>query len=256
MTTEDMVQIDATRQPVVSAKDGEVFADSRDVAAFFQKRHDHVIRDIRLLISKEPKLGLTNFGEFKNKDLTGEHTTHYDMDRRGFTLLAMGFTGDKALKWKLRYIDAFDAMEAELRRRTSLLPDYTDPAVLLGCFQALQARVSEKDEIIGKLAPKAEALDVIAESYGSFNRTVAAKNLQIPPQQLIRWMRTHGWTYRRPGDADDLAYQSKIAVGLLEHKVTTGLREDGTQWTRTQVRVTPKGLTVLAKAFPPPLREV
>jgi len=62
--------IDASRNPVVFMKDGEVFASSRDVAEFFGKRHDHVIRDIRNLIESEPKLGLLNFGEFKNKDLT------------------------------------------------------------------------------------------------------------------------------------------------------------------------------------------
>jgi len=40
----------------------------------------------------------------------------YEMDRDGFSLLAMGFTGEKALKWKLDYIKAFNAMERELKR--------------------------------------------------------------------------------------------------------------------------------------------
>jgi Rha family phage regulatory protein len=250
MTLEDMVQIDATRQPVVTAKDGEVFANSRDVALSFGKENKHVNEAVRNLIAKEPNWGRRNFRPNEIRDLSGVSVSDYDVTKSGFSLLVMGFTGEKALKWKLKYIEAFELMEAELRRQKTPLPDYADPAVLLGCFQALQAKVSEKDEIIGKLAPKAEALDVIAESYGSFNRTVAAKNLQIPPHQLIRWLRTNGWTYRRPGDQDDLAYQSKLAAGVLEHKITTGLREDGTQWSRTQVRVTPKGLTVLAKAFP------
>ena len=38
------------------------------------------------------------------------------MNRDGFSLLAMGFTGDKAMEWKLRYIAAFNEMEAELKR--------------------------------------------------------------------------------------------------------------------------------------------
>lgn len=40
----------------------------------------------------------------------------YEMDRDGFSLLAMGFTGEKALKWKLDYIRAFNTMESELKR--------------------------------------------------------------------------------------------------------------------------------------------
>ena len=90
------------RKPVVAIKDGKVSADSRDVAALFTKEHRNVLRDIRELIAKEPSLGLLNFEPFTINDLTGESTSHYEMDRDGFTLLAMGFTGEKALKWKLQ----------------------------------------------------------------------------------------------------------------------------------------------------------
>jgi len=83
------VTLDAGRQPVVAIKDGGVYADSRDVAAFFAKDHKHVLRDIRDLLKKEPNLRLLKFEEFKIKDLTGESTSHYEMDRDGFTLLAM-----------------------------------------------------------------------------------------------------------------------------------------------------------------------
>ena len=37
------------------------------------------------------------------------------MDRDGFSLLVMGFTGKKALEWKLKYIDAFNQMEETLK---------------------------------------------------------------------------------------------------------------------------------------------
>lgn len=41
----------------------------------------------------------------------------YIMNRDGFSLLAMGFTGKKALEWKLKYINAFNEMERQLRER-------------------------------------------------------------------------------------------------------------------------------------------
>lgn len=94
-----------SRQPVVFAEDEEVFTNSRDVAAFFDKRHDNAMQTIANLIASEPKLGLLNFKETPYVEpSTGQTYRSYDMDRDGFTLLAMGFTGGKALKWKLRYI--------------------------------------------------------------------------------------------------------------------------------------------------------
>jgi Rha family phage regulatory protein len=248
--------IDAQTAPVIHAKDGEAFADSRDVAAFFEKRHDHVIRDIRALIAKEPSLGLPIFGEFKIRDLTGDSTSHFEMNRKGFVLLAMGFTGERALKWKLAYIDAFDVMEAELRNRPLIDPmkALNDPAALRGLLLNYSEKVSALEGRVTEMQPKVEALERIADSHGTFNRTTAAKMLSVSPHALIRWMRTNHWTYRRPGTPEDIGYQSKIEAGLLEHKINTGPRDDGTEWSSTQVRVTPKGLTVLAKAFPPTVR--
>ncbi len=110
---------DAERNPVIVAKDGEAFTNSRDVAAFFDKDHNHVLRDIDILISAEPDLGLSRFGQtpWQRIRRTARAYRSYAMTRDGFTLLATGFTGPKALKWKLRYIEAFNAMEAELRGR-------------------------------------------------------------------------------------------------------------------------------------------
>lgn len=254
--TERQVAINAERQPVVTIKDGGVYADSRDVAAFFGKQHNHVLRDIRDLVTKEPDLLLSKFGPFKINDLTGETTSHYEMDRDGFTLLAMGFTGAKALKWKLRYIEAFNSMERELRDRPAVDPMVilNDPAAMRGLLLNYGERVLALEAEKKAMQADVDALDRIAESNGTFNRTTAAKMLGVTPHTLIKWMRTHGWTYRRPGTDEDLAYQSKIAAGYLDHKINVGQRADGTEWSSTQVRVTPKGLTVLAKAFPPAVR--
>ena len=247
--------IDASRNPVVFMKDGEVFASSRDVAEFFGKRHDHVIRDIRNLIESEPKLGLLNFGEFKNKDLTGTHTSHYNMDRDGFTLLAMGFTGSKALKWKLRYIEAFNSMEAELRRIANSGPtiDLNDPGALRNLLLTYSEKALVLEKRVQELLPSQEALQRISEADGSLCITDAAKALQMRPKDLFEWLRQNGWIYRRPGSGHDLGYQSKTTSGLLEHKVTTVLKADGSEKVTEQVRVTPRGLTKLAALIKPPV---
>lgn len=255
MTNAQMTPIDPERNPIVFAKDGEVFANSRDVAAFFGKNHSDVLRAIRNLIDAEPALGQRNFASFKINDLTGESTSHYEMDRDGFTLLAMGFTGSKALKWKLRYIEAFNAMEAELRRIANSGPmiDLNDPGALRGLLLTYSEKALELERQVKELLPSQEALQRIAEADGSLCITDAAKALQMRPKDLFEWLRQNGWIYRRPGAAHDLGYQSKTAAGLLEHKITTVLRADGSEKVTEQVRVTPKGLTKLAALIKPRL---
>jgi len=246
--------INASRQPIVTIKNGGALADSRDVAEAFGKMHKDVLRAIRELIYKEPSLGLRNFAPFKIKDLTGESTSHYEMDRDGFTLLAMGFTGERALKWKLRYIEAFNTMEAELRKRPSVDPMQVlnDAAAMRGLLLTYTEKVISLEAKVQEQAPDVAALERIAKSDGSLCITDAAKTLQIRPKDLFRFLRAHGWIYSRPGSGADVAYQAKIAIGVLEHKTTTIERPDGTERTVTQVRVTPKGLSRLAKEFPPP----
>ena len=140
--------------PVIVIHDGKAVTSSKDVAQFFGKRHTHVLDAIRDLMLKggseiEPK-----FRPFENNDLTGTSTSHYEMDRDGFTLLAMGFTGSRALKWKLRYIDAFNEMERRLRQNVTVMPPALtddDRKILFGTFTTIARReISAATEKIGK----------------------------------------------------------------------------------------------------------
>lgn len=98
-------------EPLVTIMGGIAKTDSINIAELFGKRPDNVNRDIENLIKK----GVLNFEEIYVPDLYNRPRKAYAMDRTGFTLLAMGFTGDKALEFKIRYIRAFDAMEDALR---------------------------------------------------------------------------------------------------------------------------------------------
>lgn len=246
-------QVDENGTPVVFVRDGEVFANSRDVAAFFDKNHRDVVRAIDNLVEQERDLGLRNFaqGSYTLESTGQQQHRCYDMDRDGFTLLAMGFTGGKALKWKLRYIEAFNTMEREIRNATSPAIDLNDPAWLRGQLLSYTERVIALEETVATQKPKVEALERIAEADGSLCITDAAKTLQLQPNVLFKWLDANGWTYVRPGTASRLAYQLKMNAGYLTHKVKTGPRDDGSEWLSTQVRVTPKGLAFLAEVFPP-----
>lgn len=104
-------------------KDGKVFANSRDVAAYFGKRHDNVLADIDRLITE----GVLNFQETPYQHpQNGQTYRAFDMTRDGFTLLAMGFTGKQALQFKLQYIAAFNEMEKTIKA-TPAIPDFSEP---------------------------------------------------------------------------------------------------------------------------------
>lgn len=90
-------------------KDGMV--SSKLVAEKFGKQHQHVLRELRDLISKIPK-------EFSDVHFWTapvqkgfKESQEYTMTRDGFSLLAMGFTGKAALAWKVRFLEAFNQME-------------------------------------------------------------------------------------------------------------------------------------------------
>ena len=102
--------------------------------------------------------------------------------------------------------------------------------------------------VVQEQAPKVEALERIADARGSMCLTDAAKHLGVQRSRLIEWMRANRWIYRREGCARWLAYQPRQAAGLLEHKVTLiGLDDVGGERLASQVRVTPKGLALLAQ---------
>lgn len=103
--------------PALEVVNGHPTTLSTQVAEYFGKRHDSVLRDIRNLIQKCENLNLHNFVEVDYKTSKGQSYKAYRMDRKGFVLLAMGFTGEKALQFKIAYIDAFDRMEAIIQKK-------------------------------------------------------------------------------------------------------------------------------------------
>lgn len=81
------------------------------MAEFFGKRHADVLRTIHdtLGITEEiTNANLRWFNKVHYKDAKGEWRASYDMTKDGFTLLVMGYTGQKAMQFKLRYIQEFN----------------------------------------------------------------------------------------------------------------------------------------------------
>lgn len=106
---------------IVTIHQNHVHTTSLMVAEKFEKNHFHVIRDIEHIIKTCPdkQFSASNFGLRKYQYTTGKNqlreAPYYNLTRDGFTMLAMGFTGQKAFLWKIAYINAFNRLEAKLR---------------------------------------------------------------------------------------------------------------------------------------------
>ena len=101
---------------ILSTQNGEPVASSRQIAENFGKDHNHVMRDIKALeegVSKNGQTPMFYKTEYTHEQ-NGQTYPMYLMNRDGFSLLVMGFTGKAALEWKLKYIAAFNEMEKKL----------------------------------------------------------------------------------------------------------------------------------------------
>ncbi|EDS77330.1 putative antirepressor [Clostridium botulinum C str. Eklund] len=105
----------------VKNKDGQLVVTSRQIARDFEKEHAKVNRDIENLIEGIAKNGDTYNHLFIGTQYQNEQNKQwykeYLLTRDGFSLLVMGFTGPKALQWKLKYIEAFNKMEKVLKTK-------------------------------------------------------------------------------------------------------------------------------------------
>lgn len=158
--------------PAVTAKGGKVITTSRAVADYFGKAHKHVLEAVDSLVSAAPECG-PNFRltlEYVPMPRGGSRPERmYEMDRDGFTLLVMGFTGSEALKFKLAYIAEFNRMEAALQPSQAPALDLNDPASLRTALLGYTEKVLALESKVEELAPVA----AVAEAHHNMGRLVS-----------------------------------------------------------------------------------
>ena len=114
------------------------------VAEVFEKTHADLLKSIRALPNDDFKS--SNFKEDFYLNKQNKRQPCYALTRDGFSLLVMGFTGEKAYQWKIEFIKAFNTMEAELKRQGVIR--YTDKIADLEASQILQTK-RHTDQING-----------------------------------------------------------------------------------------------------------
>lgn len=159
----------------------QVVVSSVQLAEHFDKRHCDILRLLNALLRSANKRRLSkHFFKSNYKDETGKNNTMYLMDRDGFSLLVMSFKGEKALKWKLDFIDAFNAMEQEIRNNehklnTDLKDKLYNTSIKLEKVKILHNRLFEESTNQSALLneKRAELL-----RYKAFRDLIIAKQLE------------------------------------------------------------------------------
>lgn len=120
-----------TTAPAITICNGLATVLTTNIAEVFEKEHRNVVRDVEDIIQRTPEDRRGNFipVELERPSNLGKGIVKYKayaLTKAGFTFLAMGFTGEKADKFKWAYIDEFDRMEKALSGESG--PDYIDEA--------------------------------------------------------------------------------------------------------------------------------
>lgn len=138
---------------LVIMHDQQAVTTSLVLAEVFEKKHQHVLRDIDALKD------VSNFGqmffESNEPDSYGRNRRIYFMNRDGFTLIAMGYTGSKAMEFKLKYIEAFNKMEQIVRQELPQTPE-EKLALTMQVASRLDKRVGKLEKSIDEIQNKQE----------------------------------------------------------------------------------------------------
>ena len=147
----------------VTEKSGVPVVSSRKVAETFSKRHDSVLRDIQNTIASLTEISLhkivgpnfkpeLNFISSTYKD-RGKKYPEYLLTRDGFTLLAMGFTGKKAMAFKVAYINRFNEMESFIRNLAEAKADFPEftQAIMLSHEEPKHYHFSNELDMINRV---------------------------------------------------------------------------------------------------------
>ena len=177
--------------PSVSLHAGRPATTSLEVAQFFGKRHDNVLRDIAALLSQLPENSLQlNFEETYQEQETPlgvKQVRMFILYRDGFMLLVMGYTGKKALAMKLAYIEAFNRMEEELARQKEAARNITQDIVdFPGTLSITPSSVADRKPLRALVGSWAQVSGLpFAACWNQLKAAFNLANIKELPQEWI-----------------------------------------------------------------------
>lgn len=212
---------------------------SREIAELCGKRHDNVVRDIEKMFNGLDKDAL----KFEDIyfDSKNRKQKRYLLDKEMTLVLVSGYS----IKLRQKIVARWMELESKQNKPVLGAANLSRLEILKIAMEAEEEKLHLAAEV-EEMKPEVEALACISKGDESLCITDAAKELQMRPKDLFGWLSMNRWIYRRAGNLSWTAYQDKQQQSLLEHKVSSVERSDGTKKNVHQVRVTAKGLVKIA----------
>lgn len=227
---------------LVNIINNQVVTDSRKVADTFGRPHKDVLESVRGILAAENSA--TKFFYETTYENRGKQYPCYLMNRDGFSLLVMGFTGAKALEWKIKYIAAFNAMEKELQAQA---PSYqiSDP------IERAKAWIKEQEQLKllaaqnEEMQPKALFADAVSSSHTSIlirdlAKLIKQNGVDIGQNRLYAWLREKGYLIKSGSDKN-MPTQKAMEMKLFEVKEGNYIDGSGRNCITRTTKVTGKG---------------
>lgn len=247
---------------LVEIKDNQVVVSSRQVAENFGKRHDKLFTEIERMYGEYAvKIGTPKMVDtplfYENVYIHPQNKQQYKeylMNRDGFSLLVMGFTGKDALQWKMKYIAAFNEMERKLQNNMLMLPDFTNPAEAARAWAEQFDKRVDAERQLEKAKPKMIFADAVSASsttilIGDLAKLIKQNGHEIGQKRLFEWLRNNGYLIKRKGAVHNSPTQKAMELGLFKIKETAITHSDGHVTVSRTVKVTGKGQQYFINKF-------
>ena len=254
---------------VYRGESNQPLTNSKLVAEVFGKEHRNVVRDIKNLIEggvlkneQTPMFEETTYINEQNK----QSYPMFIMNQDGFTLLAMGFNGKKAMEFKLKYIEAFNAMKRQIEQSKPSVPqNYLEALKSLVKAeeekQQLALENKQKDETIitiskanvelgnkiTEMLPKVSYYDRILQSNATMTITQIAQDYGMSAIAMNKELESMRIQHKERGQW--ILYAQFLKGGYVHSRAVDIIRRDGRHDVKYNTEWTTKGRLFLYEAL-------
>ena len=197
----------------LTEKSGKAVVSSRDIARVFEKNHQHVMRDIRNIIENDAQWGASNFGQSSYMNEQSKSQPEYLISRDGFTLLVMGYNGEKAMRFKKAYIAAFNEMERRLAPK-----NYKEALLALVAAEEAREAIESQNKVLQLTAAKYEGQ---TDTVGLYKIGEIAEQLGISARRLNEFLKDCRIQYKPNGSPTWRLYSEYLNENIALPRIVT-----------------------------------
>jgi len=199
---------------LVVMKNRQAVTSTTSVASNFDREHHNVLKSVESL-----KKDVVNFNEMffetTEPDSYGRERKVYLMNRDGFTLLAMGFTGKRAMEFKLKYIEAFNEMERQLQ------PQSIEDLIIMQAqsMKEIREKVEQQDKQLETVNHRLDNIDKV-DTIGDLQQRLNAMIRRFAQQEGVAF----GVAWKEFRNAYNTAYRTNLKAKINNYKEKHGLK--------------------------------